>query len=63
MMRLIEVEIVLVANKSKNRQKDKKPQRPESCKGYWFGETFTKALILHQLDTKNSYFYYNFDNF
>ena len=28
----------------------------KSCKGHWFGGMFTKAPILHQLNTKNSSF-------
>ena len=62
--------VVLVASQSKSRQKVKESSKsPKSlkglkiCKGHRFGRMFTKAPILHQLDTKNSSFRLSFDSF
>ena len=55
MMRLMEVGVVLLASRSKSRQKveesSKSPKNLKglkSCKGHRFGGTFTKAPILRQ---------------
>ena len=60
MMRLMEVEMMLLTSRSKIHQKVeelskslKKLKDLKSCKGHWFRKTFTKTPIFHQFDTKN----------
>ena len=55
MMRLMEAGVVLLANRSKSRQKVEESSKSsknlkglKSCKGHRFGGTFTKAPILRQ---------------
>ena len=57
-MRLMVAEVVLLASRSKCRQKVEKSSKSpknlkglKSCKGHWFGGTFIKAPVLRQQRT------------